>query len=180
MNAKKITLAILVTLLLVGSVSAQETYTQNRRKSLLSWPQEEWFHFQNNNEAKTLANTWFSDLVAGDTVWTDTYYNWPYMDFEITVEDTGATDSIKTLVELWSTDDPDTTNLQFIKNLSWTPDDAGSAVDTMIAVDRYWCYVGATRIPQFTYYRLRIICFDDHAILPGARLRINAQANTIR
>jgi len=169
--------ALVTGLLFVGILPAQRMFEQSKNLARSSWPQDDWYYFDASGETKNFTTVWFADIVVEDTLWTETYDTWPYLYLEAEVEDTCATDSVVLKVEFWATDSGDTTDFQLIKTLLWHPDDAGTAVNTIVAVDKYWCNVGDTQYPGFTYHRLRIIAYGDHATDTGMRMLIRAQAH---
>ena len=174
---------LLITLILALAgvpVLAQQMYVQDKNKAINAWPNDEYFHFQNNGEAHTGDNVWFEDVKAGDTLWTCTYAVWPFTYFDMETQDTCSTDSVNLKVEYWSTASNDTTTMKLIKALTWHPSDGSFGVTTVNAVDTWWCNVGDSAYPGLRKYRLRIIALTGHAKLGGVRLKISSNVHCFK
>lgn len=159
---KKLITMILV-LFVFASAFGQSNYTQNKQQAQTGWPTDHWYLFA-RGETVSSSNLDFADIILTDTVYTATYYVYPFMDFRITTAT--ANDSMNFKVEMWASDRTTTTTFMYVKTLLWNYQDGtvqnSAAIDT---AGNWWAYPGNTHYPGFYHFYLRFVPLDGHAKL---------------
>lgn len=175
------TLIVLLLAMAAGNVFGQAMLVQDKNKVNNVSP-DEWVFFS-PGEAEQLSNINFPDINLADTIITELYRTYPYMDFVIEIADTNsATDSVAVKFELWQNDEMDTTNAFYVKDLVLSNDD-GTLTEQASAttVGKWFVYVGETPFLDVPYFFLRIVPQTGSRVVnPGVSIKITGFGNYIR
>ncbi|OVE80160.1 hypothetical protein BVY01_00780, partial [bacterium I07] len=114
-------------------------------------------------------------INQGDTLFSAVYRTYPYLWLTATVEDTAASDTVSLEFQLWQGATTDTTDMLFVKTLSWNLQDGSvTASDSITAAGIWWSNVGTTAFTGLPYFTVKAIGKVTNKILNGVQATLEA------
>jgi len=157
---------VLVCLVLCTQVFGQTQIKQEMGKILNDMGhRDRWTLFKRGITAHKDSTYWL-DVKAGDTLYSEVFLTMPYMSIYSTTADTNAAnDSVNAKIELWQSISTSTSSFIFVKTLTWQNKAGTTTSSTNINTADYWaCNVNESSFYNFLWSMIRVIALTNHRV----------------
>lgn len=114
------------------------------------------------------------NINAGDSIWTMPFNTRAYMDLEVMVADSAATDSVILYVELWQGNVADSSEANFSKTYLMSFSNSSGSIadqDSLTTTGIWYCDLNRYEYRSALYSRLLIFTGANHSISNGAKAK---------